>query len=280
MIDINELRRLALDGDLAAMQEIIHRLEAAEKERDALRADKATLQQMMYSLKDRLEVAENENAKLRIALAEKVTSETMLRDLSVGNGSINATFEGGAIQLMVDALATQFVESGASNYIEMQFHSEATGPLVATLQRVNGKTPHQLRAEAEQERDALRAKIAAMEQQEPVAWLHESRRDSDVVTSAVKQVWQRARPMSLASYTIPLYLAPGAQPAPSVPEDVMRDAERYRYLRARDDETAGIGCWIEAEGRACDRGWLYGVQLDSAIDTCIEMLAAAPEAKP
>ena len=63
-------------------------------------------------------------------------------------------------------------------------------------------------------------------------------------------------------------------------EDVMRDAERYRYLRARDDGTAGVGCWIEAEGRACDRGWLYGVQLDSAIDTCIEMLAAAPEAKP
>ena len=30
-MDINELRRLALDGDLAAMQEIIHRLEAAEK---------------------------------------------------------------------------------------------------------------------------------------------------------------------------------------------------------------------------------------------------------
>ena len=38
MIDINELRRLALDGDLAAMQEIILRLEAAEKECDALRA--------------------------------------------------------------------------------------------------------------------------------------------------------------------------------------------------------------------------------------------------
>ena len=32
MIDINELRRLALDGDLAAMQDIIIRLEAAEKE--------------------------------------------------------------------------------------------------------------------------------------------------------------------------------------------------------------------------------------------------------
>ena len=58
---------------------------------------------------------------------------------------------------------------------------------------------------------SLRAKIEAMERQEPVAWLHETRRDSDVVTSAVKHVWQRARPMSLAAYSIPLYLAPGAK---------------------------------------------------------------------
>ena len=64
---------------------------------------------------------------------------------------------------------------------------------------------------AKAETEALRAKIEAMEKQEPVAWLHESRRDSDVVTSAVKQTWQRARPMSLASYSIPLYLAPGAE---------------------------------------------------------------------
>lgn len=72
------------------------------------------------------------------------------------------------------------------------------------------------------------------------------------------------------------------KPGASVPEDVMRDAERYRYLRARDDGTAGVGCWIEADGRVCDRGWLYGVQLDSAIDSFIEVLAAAPkpEAKP
>ena len=65
--------------------------------------------------------------------------------------------------------------------------------------------------EALKERDALRAKIETMEKQEPVAWLHETRRDSDVVTSAVKHVWQRARPMSLAAYSIPLYLAPGAK---------------------------------------------------------------------
>ena len=37
MIAINELRRLALDGDLAAMQEIILRLKAVEKGRDKLK---------------------------------------------------------------------------------------------------------------------------------------------------------------------------------------------------------------------------------------------------
>ena len=145
----------------------------------------------------------------------------------------------------------------------------------------------ELRKEAAQEilqlrkeRDALQAKVDEMERQEPVAWLHETRPDSGVVTDTVKHVWEDAVAGSLAAYSIPLYLAPGAQPAPSVPEDVMRDAERYRYLRARDDGAAGVGCWLEAKGRVCDRGWLYGDQLDSAIDTCIEMLEAAPEAKP
>lgn len=38
-IDTEELRRLALDGDLAATQAIVIRLEAAEKERDALRTE-------------------------------------------------------------------------------------------------------------------------------------------------------------------------------------------------------------------------------------------------
>ncbi len=64
---------------------------------------------------------------------------------------------------------------------------------------------------AEKERDALRAKIAEMEKQEPVAWLHETRRDSDVVTDAVKHVWGKVVVGSLAAYSIPLYLAPGAK---------------------------------------------------------------------
>ena len=117
------------------------------------------------ALMAKLEAAEKENAKLRIALAEKVTSEATLRDLNVGNGFINATFEEGSVQPMLDALADQFVESGSSNYIEMQLHSKAAISLLLTLQRVDGKTPHQLREEAEKERDVLRADLAAAEKE-------------------------------------------------------------------------------------------------------------------
>ena len=70
----------------------------------------------------------------------------------------------------------------------------------------------------EDQRDVLQAKITEMETQEPVAWLHESRRDSDVVTDAVKHVWGKAVVGALAAYSTPLYLSPGAQPAPIIPE--------------------------------------------------------------
>ena len=73
-------------------------------------------------------------------------------------------------------------------------------------------------AALEKERDALRAELDALkawkeeaEKQEPVAWLHESRRDSDVVTSAVKHVWGKVAVGSMAAYSIPLYALPGAK---------------------------------------------------------------------
>ena len=64
---------------------------------------------------------------------------------------------------------------------------------------------------ARDERDALRAKIKQMEKQEPVAWMHETRRDSDVVTDAVKHVWGKVAVGSMAAYSIPLYTLPGAK---------------------------------------------------------------------
>lgn len=153
-----------------------------------------------------IERLRSENENLRKALAEKVVSQTMLRELSAGNGSINAAFEGGAAHLLADAFADQFLESEATNYLEVHLHSAATGPLVVTLQRVNGKTPHQLRAEAEKERDALRAKIEAMEKQEPFGWLL----DGDFYEVRQMNLYEDTEP--LPGQTA-LYALPGAQSA-------------------------------------------------------------------
>ena len=66
-------------------------------------------------------------------------------------------------------------------------------------------------AQFKKENDELRAKIEAIKNQEPVAWLHETWRDSDVVTNAAKHGWGKAVVGALAAYSIPLYLAPGAK---------------------------------------------------------------------
>ena len=92
MNDINELRRLALDGDLAAMQEIIHRLEAAEKsdaesltmyrkardERDALRA-------ALQHEADCVEAAKAEIKALRAKIAEMEKQEPVATVIKEGD---------------------------------------------------------------------------------------------------------------------------------------------------------------------------------------------------
>lgn len=62
-IEQARLNGMGAERELALMA----KLEVVEKERASLRADKATLQQMTYSLKDRLEVAEKE-----VALKERM----------------------------------------------------------------------------------------------------------------------------------------------------------------------------------------------------------------
>ena len=56
---------------------------------------------------------------------------------------------------------------------------------------------------------AIEAKvIAKIKAQGPVAWIHNQRTDSDVVTDAVKSVWGKVAVGSLALYSVPLYKLP------------------------------------------------------------------------
>ena len=75
---------------------------------------------------------------------------------------------------------------------------------------------------AEKERDALRARIEAMERRGPVAWrTFDGEGGYDYRSYADNENYQlgwNARNPNHAGWVEPLYLAPGAQPAPNVPE--------------------------------------------------------------
>lgn len=65
-------------------------------------------------------------------------------------------------QAIAAALAARLLESPAANYVESTFTVEGidgVAEITVILRRIEGKTPHELRRDAEQERDALRAEV-------------------------------------------------------------------------------------------------------------------------
>lgn len=78
------------------------------------------------------------------------------------DGGFGFEFSGGVCQLLAEAYADQFRESGAVNYLELLFNHTEIGPLTITMQRVEGLTPAQKLARAETERDALQQQVNAL----------------------------------------------------------------------------------------------------------------------
>jgi hypothetical protein len=65
-----------------------------------------------------------------------------------------------ACQMLAGAFAGQFEGSGAVNFLEVNLAHETVGPMSVTIQRVQGKTPGQLRAETERELAETKIKLA------------------------------------------------------------------------------------------------------------------------
>ena len=107
-------------------------------------------------------------------------------------------------------------------------------------------------SKAAEEIELLRARIEAMERQEPVAWMDRN----GTLCNTVSHVRASDKP---------LYLAPGAQPAPSIPEG-------WRLVPVEPTEV------MKHAGRAA--GWSNAVAYNETRDIYKAMLAAAPEAKP
>ena len=84
-----------------------------------------------------------------------------VRLVEIKNGEM--VLEGSVVAYMASFLAEMLKSRGTvANYTETRVTDPELGELVLTLQRVSGKTPHQLRRDAEAERDGARAGLQAM----------------------------------------------------------------------------------------------------------------------
>lgn len=109
------------------------------------------------------------------SIAEYVSEEAFLSGMTIEDG-VDIGITGLACQMLASALAGQFVGSGAINYLAMNMAHPELGPFTVTIQRQQGKTPAELRREAEEKIEILKAGIEAvralMDSSHGVAGLH------------------------------------------------------------------------------------------------------------
>lgn len=61
--------------------------------------------------------------------------------ISLKDGGLDISMEGGACKALAELFAEQFIDLGGVNYVELVFDSDKIGPLVVTMQRIDGMTP-------------------------------------------------------------------------------------------------------------------------------------------
>jgi hypothetical protein len=96
-----------------------------------------------------------ENDRLRSLLDESV--EVRVQRMCADEGGIDMVLRGGLLPAVVEMFAVAFEEHNATNYLEIKGHHERLGFLTVTIQKCDGKTPHELRMAAEAELAKLKA---------------------------------------------------------------------------------------------------------------------------
>ena len=137
----------------------------------------------------------------------------------------------------------------------------------------------QLRAELDKyktERDTLRAKIEAMEKQEPVGYMPLATKAA-LEAGGTGVVWN-FRDRGIADE--PLYALPGAQPAPSVPECPYPCGWR-NLLKFAIEDGAYLARSIKEDEPVTENAWAATMRTVMRLrDVLMAINNAAPEAKP
>lgn len=139
-------------------------IDSLESEVKALQRDNLSFEAAIEADGRRIAELERERDEARVerdvfkdAMFDEAKRDLVITDIAVRGGGFFAAFEGGPCKVFADGFGDMLLEAKAPNYIEAQFRSAKLGPdemVTVTVQKVSGKTPHQLRVEAERDLQA------------------------------------------------------------------------------------------------------------------------------
>lgn len=98
------------------------------------------------------------------SIDEYVSEQAFLTGMAPAGDAFGFGLNGLACQMLAASFAGQFVGSGAVNFLEVNMSHPEIGPFTVTIQRHQGKTPGQMKAEVEQKLEAERASLFAESQ--------------------------------------------------------------------------------------------------------------------
>ena len=134
------------------------RAEKAERERDAFMAERDDYVDGWAKQKARAEKAERERDEAGAQLLA-------VREFSFKDGDLDAAFVGEGAAAIAMTLVGFYREQRGENYVEMQLGDKKTGErFTVTVQRVAGKTPHELRGRAEARAETLAAALREIQE--------------------------------------------------------------------------------------------------------------------
>ena len=91
---------------------------------------------------------------------EKVINDPVLAGIEANEGGVNMMFKGAAPNILAGMFVGILDENpDAQNYITFKFFHERHGLILITVQRYSGKTPHELRKEAEAKLEEAEKKL-------------------------------------------------------------------------------------------------------------------------
>jgi hypothetical protein len=79
--------------------------------------------------------------RLHDVITKQLTSDITIEDLNVKGGELNLTLEGSPLHIFADVFGKQFYQSGATNFLTMDFHHIDSGEdFEVTMQKVSGES--------------------------------------------------------------------------------------------------------------------------------------------